>query len=476
VDNLWKAGAPCHREVLLRRPRRLPVALAAGLLVAACGGGTTPPPSPTASPTSPSSTPSPTPAAPAAAWLTYHGDAARTGLDLSSPPPDHPRVSWRTASLDGPVWAEPLVDGGRVLVATEGGSIYALDATTGRTIWRTHVADPIPRADLPCGDIDPLGITGTPVIDPATQTLYAVAERPNGTHLLAALSVATGSIAWTKAIDAPRSVPRDQQQRAALALAGGRVLVAFGGLDGDCGTYRGYVVSVPVQGGGGVDTYTLPVINEGGIWAPSGPAVAASGEVYVATGNSTTGSGFDHSNSVIALSPTLTEMAYFAPTDWRALSNADLDLGSTGPLLDGGGALIAGKDGVLFLLNAAHLGGIGGEVASLSLGSGAYGGLALGGSTLLVPTLDRLEAVRVDVAGPSLRVLWRGPATWPPIVAGGAVWAVTHSGTLLALALADGAQLASLPIGPVQHFTTPAAANGWLYVATGNAIVGVRGV
>lgn len=463
--------------------RRLGCAAAVALLSAACAGPTNPThtttPAPTATPSTPtplaSASPSPSPAPVSPAWLTYHGDGTRAGLDPTSPAPGRPAIAWRAQRLDGPVWAEPLIDGARVLVATEGGSIYALDAVTGRVIWRTHIANPIPRADLLCGDINPLGITGTPVIDAATQTLYAVAERANGTHLLAALSVTTGTIEWTKPIDAPHTVPRDQQQRAALALAGGRVLVAFGGLDGDCGSYRGYVVSVPESGAGGVDTYTLPVINRGGIWAPSGPAVGG-GEVYVASGNSVTGSGFDQSNSVIALTPALAEVGYFAPSDWRRLSNADLDLGSTGPLLDGNGVLIAGKDGVLYLLDAAHLGGIGGQLASLALGSGAYGGMALTGSTLLVPTLAHLDAVRVDVSGHSLRLRWRGPVVWPPIVAGGAVWGVTHSGTLLALSVASGRRLAAIPIGPVQHFTTPAAGNGWLYVASGDGIVAVRGV
>ncbi len=465
------------------KTRRLAAGVVAGLLVAACGGPTTP--RHTSSPTpaatvSASTSPeggslSPTAAPPSPEWLTYHGGETRTGLDATSPAPHHPELAWRVQSLDGPVWAEPLIDGSRVLVATEGGSVYALDAASGHIIWRTHIANPIPRADLLCGDIDPLGITGTPVIDAATQTLYAVAERSNGTHLLAALSVASGAIEWTRPVDAPHTLPRDQQQRAALALAGGRVLVAFGGLDGDCGSYKGNLVSVPETGGGAVHSYTLPVINEAGIWAPSGPAVSG-GEVYVASGNSATGAGFDHSNSVISLTPTLTETGYFAPTDWRRLSNADLDLGSTGPLLDGGGVLICGKDGVLYLLDAAHLGGIGGQLASLALGSGAYGGMALAGSTAFVPTLDHLDAVHVDVGSRSLRVLWRGPDMWPPIVAGGAVWGVTHSGTLLALAASSGRQTAALPIGPVQHFTTPAAAKGWLYIASGAGVVAVRGI
>ncbi|HXZ98864.1 MAG TPA: PQQ-binding-like beta-propeller repeat protein [Candidatus Binatia bacterium] len=477
MHNLWTA-------------RRAPwVSLAAALLGAGCGSSPpalqvssaslgTPPPSVSSTPAPPTATPSAAPAA----WLTYHGDLARSGDDPSSPPVSAPALGWRSPTLDGPIWAEPLVDGGRVLVATEGGSIYALDAVTGAVIWRAHVDDPISRSQLPCGDISPLGITGTPVIDPATQTLYAAAERSDGSHELVALSVASGAVLWRRVIDAPGTVPRDQQQRAALAVAGGRVLVGLGGLDGDCGTYHGYVASVGESGVGPVDYYVVPVINGAGIWAPSGPAVSASGEVYVADGNSEEAAAatvsFDHSDSVIALTPEMAEQGYFAPTDWRHLSEADLDLGSTGPVLDGDGILIAGKDGILYLLGAAALGGIGGQLASLGLGSGAFGGLALDGQTVLVPTTGQLDAVSVDVPGRSLKLIWSRAPTWPPIVAGGEIWAVTQGGAdLVALSPADGSQRFSLPLGSVEHFTTPAAAAGWVYVGSGgDQVVAVKGV
>lgn len=473
--------------------RGLPAALL-GLLCCACSApavtsSTAPPrspagsPSPTsapATPTPPPVTASPTPSGPSG-WLAFAGAQSRNGVDTTSPPLNSPAHGWTSAALDGPVWAQPLVDAGMVLVATEGGSVYALDATTGGVVWRTHVDAPMPRAGLPCGDVSPLGITGTPVIDPATQTLFAVAERSNGSHDLVALSVATGALLWRRVIDPPGTVPRDQQQRAALALAGGRVIVALGGLDGDCGTYHGYVTSVPESGSGPQDTYIVPVRNGAGIWAPSGPAVSPSDEVFAASGNSQEGAyaataPFDHSNSVIALTAEMGQAGYFAPADWRHLSEADLDLGSTGPLLDGTDILICGKDGVLYLLDSESLGGIGGQLASLGLGAGAFGGLALAGTTALVPTTSSLDAVSVGTASRTLRLLWRGPAVWAPIVAGGAIWAVTRgTSELVALSPASGARLFTLPLGFVEHFTTPSAAGGWVYVASGDRIVAVRG-
>jgi outer membrane protein assembly factor BamB len=76
--------------------------------------------------------------------------------------------------VDGAVYAEPLVAGGKVIVATENDSLYAFDAATGRQAWRAHLGTPVSGGQLPCGNIDVSGITGTPVIDPTAGTVYAV--------------------------------------------------------------------------------------------------------------------------------------------------------------------------------------------------------------------------------------------------------------------------------------------------------------
>ncbi len=107
-------------------------------------------------------------------WTTYHRDNQRTGYIANTPDPHSLTRAWGT-QLDGAVYAEPLVVGNRVIVATEGDTLYALDSTTGNIQWHTNVGTPVPQSDLPCGNIDPLGITGTPVYDPATGLVYAVA-------------------------------------------------------------------------------------------------------------------------------------------------------------------------------------------------------------------------------------------------------------------------------------------------------------
>ena len=137
-----------------------------------------------------------------------------------------------------------------MIAATENDSIYALDDATGKVVWRTNVGTPVPLADLPCGNIDPLGITGTPVYDAANGLVYAVAETTGYHHVLIGLSVTDGTVQVERDIPTPDGQPRYDQQRPGLAIEDGRVYVAFGGLYGDCGPYRGSVVGIPLSGGG----------------------------------------------------------------------------------------------------------------------------------------------------------------------------------------------------------------------------------
>src|SRR5205814_855630 len=108
---------------------------------------------------------------------------------------------------------------------------------------------PVPLDALPCGNIDPLGVTGTPVIDASTRTLFvdAMTTPDGGTtkrHLVFALSIATGATRPGWPVDVSATVPGlrsvQQNQRGALALLAGRVYVPFGGHFGDCGSYHGF--------------------------------------------------------------------------------------------------------------------------------------------------------------------------------------------------------------------------------------------
>jgi outer membrane protein assembly factor BamB len=446
------------------------------VVLAACGATA----SPAARP--PAATPGtvlPAAATATAAWTTYHADGSRSGVDTTSPPLGVPRVLWRSPALDGDVYAEPLLAGGHVIVATEGDSLYSLDSRTGAVAWQAHLGTPVPRSQLACGNIFPLGITGTPVIDRASQLVYAVAETTPGIHSLVAVELGSGRVRWQRSVDPPGMSPLTEQQRAALALAGGRVYVAFGGLYGDCGAYHGWVTSAAADGTGPLLDYRVPSTREAGIWAPAGPVIDAAGSVFVSTGNSEAVSTLDGGDSVLRLSPDLHPLDQWAPVDWRVLNTTDADVGSISPAPVGGGLLFqGGKSGRGYLLRSDHLGGAGGEVfaAEVCTGGGAYGGTAFAAPMLYVPCTRGLRALRIG-PGASFSVAWTGPATGPPILAGGAVWAIgAGQSTLYALDPATGAERATIEIGPTVHFATPASLGGLLVVGSGASIVAVTGV
>ena len=211
----------------------------------------------------------------AAAWPTYGSDFARSGV-ADAANPGRLTVSWR-AHLDGAVYGQPLLVGTIAIAATENDSIYGLDQATGKVIWRRHVGSPVPLADLPCGNIDPLGITGTPVYNPASGLVYAVAETSGYHHVLVGVSVRDGSVQVERDIPAPDGQPRYDQQRPALTIEHGRVYVAFGGLAGDCGPYRGSVVGVPLSGAGPLISYLVPTPREGAVWGTGGPVTGPDG-------------------------------------------------------------------------------------------------------------------------------------------------------------------------------------------------------
>ena len=365
---------------------RLPTlpAVVLALAIAGCASTGAPGTAPSAAQSRPAHSPAAAPRSPgpasAADWPVYHRDPARSGYAAASPPAGKLTIAW-ARRLDGAVYGQPLAVGGLVIAATEGDSVYGLDKATGAVRWRAHLGTPVPLPDLPCGDINPLGITGTPVYDPATGLVYAVAETTGYRHVLAGVSVTDGRVQVRRDIPAPDGQPRFDQQRAALALAGGRVYVAFGGLDGDCGPYRGSVTGVPVTGRGPLVSYLVPTARGGGIWATGGPVIGPGGTIYVSVGNGAAASGqFDGSDSVTALSPALHRTGIFAPAVWAADNAADLDLGSMAPaVLPSGKILAVGNRAIADLLVGWHLGGVGGELAVLGV-CGAFGGPAVRGT------------------------------------------------------------------------------------------------
>ena len=164
------------------------------------------------------------------------------------------------------MYAQPLLVGDHVVAATENDSVYSLNAADGTIAWKAHLGEPVSGSSLPCGNVDPVGITGTPVVDLGAGRIYAVGMVQPGRYLLFELDLSTGRLVASARVDADGADPAVHNQRSALALSNGKVFVPYGGRFGDCGDYHGRVVSVPAPGSGlgTVASYVLPTQGAGG--------------------------------------------------------------------------------------------------------------------------------------------------------------------------------------------------------------------
>ncbi len=418
-------------------------------------------------------------------WTVYHGDPAGTGAATSVAGVNTSVRVWTSPRLDGQLYGEPLVANGRVYVATENDTVYALDSTTGAVVWSDHLGTPVPASDLPCGDIQPtVGITGTPVIDPVRDELFAVADElvdGSPAHLLVGINTASGTTELSRDVDPSGSGPAALLQRTGLTLDDGNVVFGFGGNDGDCSTYRGWVVTVAEAGGPPVDfgVDAGPGESQGAVWmGGAAPAVDSHGDIWVGVGNGSVTSSqhaYDNSDSVLELSPSLQLLQYFAPTSWPSDNAHDLDLSMEPVLLADGQVLIAGKARIVYLLDGSHLGGIGGEQASLAsiCSEDVDGGSALVGDTVYLPCLSGIVAVRVGQSPASLTRVWSsGTGGGPPVAIGGLIWTIGQNGMLYGLDPTTGgvAQQASVGV-PSNHFPTPGLGDGLLLVPASDTVV-----
>jgi len=445
--------------------RFVPLAVIALLAV---GCSSSPKSTPTVPPSIPVTTTAPSPSSRPSTvddWPTYHGDVARTGRSSSFPKPGTLRVA-ASVRLDAAVYASPIVAQGITVVATEGDSVYGLD-DNGRQLWRTKLGTPATSNDLPCGNIDPSGITGTPVY--SNGVLYVAPEyRDPVRHELVALDVTTGKARWRVSVDLPGADPAAMQERGALTVSGGRVWVPFGGRAGDCGDYKGRVVGLSLDGKGAPIAYTVPTPREGGIWAPPGPTLDAAGNLLVAVGNGEHGQGdsYDYSDSVLQIGVDAKLLDSYSPTTWGSDNEDDLDLGSMGPVLVGTKwVFIAGKSGTGYVLRQGQLGGVGGQVWQGAVCRG-FGGAAGDGDVVYVPCDDGMRAVRIDSAG-TAHVLWHASIAGSPVIGGGRVWALDQSvGVLHALDPATGRSTQQIAVGVTSRFATPALHGNHVLVPT----------
>ncbi|MFD7323037.1 choice-of-anchor D domain-containing protein [Streptomyces sp. NPDC059875] len=343
-------------------------------------------------------------AAPAARTdvTTISEDTLRTGWDPNEPklaPADVSSADFGlqfSTAVDGQVYAQPLVVGDTVIAATENAKVYGLDSATGKINWTKNLGAPWPASAIGCGDLVPnIGVTATPVYDPATKTVYLTSKIDDGVDskhpnwYIHALDAATGveRAGWpVKVQGSPVNDPGRSfnaftaGQRPGLLLMGGSVYATFAS-HCDVGPYVGYVL--------GVDTTTRKTTlwasedssanGMAGIWMSGGAPVSdGPGRIFVTTGNGISpapGPGSKPpgqlAQSVVRLGVnsdgTMSAQDFFAPSNAPTLDTHDTDLGSGGPVALPGPVfgtpqnphlmVQIGKDGRLFLLDRDNLGG-----------------------------------------------------------------------------------------------------------------------
>jgi hypothetical protein len=467
--------------------------------------------------------------------FTYHNDLSRDGVNSHEYALNTSTVKASTfgkrfaCAIDASAYAQPLwvanvaIGGGThnvLIAATVHDTVYAFDADAApcQTYWSKSLLASgetwVNSGDVGTDDINPdIGIVGTPVIDPNTNTIYVVSKSKNSSSFhqrLHALNLIDG----TEKFSGPQEIaatfsgisysPLSQNQRAGLALLNGVVYIAWGS-HGDFGTYYGWIM--------GYNAATLAqvsVFNDtpgpggmGGIWMAGGaPSADSSNNLYVITGNGNFDGVTLFGDSFLKLStPGLSVLSFFAPADQASLNSDDADFGSGGAtiLIDQPSgpvqrlAIGGGKEGTLFLLNRDNLGGNtsndAGAVQTFSVGNRIFGTPAFWQNTLYIgPITDHVKSYTFNASTGQFST---SPASQSPSTFGfpgstpsissqgtsnGIVWATekgtgpsvlhAYDATNLGTELWNSANSSADQAGQAVKFTVPTIANGKVYVGT----------
>ena len=356
-------------------------------------------------------------------------------------------------TIAGNVYAQPLyIEGGpddrsKIIAVTESNNVYALDAVDGTIIWQLNVGPPVSADDLICTKFDPMGITGTPVVDLASRALFfdAMITLDGGEtkkHLLFSLNVDTGDInpGWPVDVEATASyngidfTAEIQQQRPALGIVGGILYVGYGSMM-DCSLYHGWLIGVPIDNPASVTAWasgTGPGIWGGAIWGVGG--IASDGKnPFATTGNTfNTQGNWSGGEAVIRFQPgpvfSGSSADYWVPENWLSLDNVDAELGSCGPLLvDVPGAtpshlvIAMGKDRNMYLVNRDNLGGISAPIAVSLVASSTI----LQAAVTYRTQQSTYVALRANNDGNTVLSALRITATNPPAIA--SAWNVNRA-------------------------------------------------
>ncbi len=427
------------------------------------------------------------------------------------------------AAYAQPLWVANLTIGGVkhnvIYVATEHDTVYAFDADASpcQTLKSVSLLGTnetwVSHTDVNSADINPdIGIVGTPVIDPATSTLYVVAKSKatSGTNYIQRLH-ALSLIDLSERTNSPLQIASGgtgsfaliQNQRAGLVLSGSNVYVTWAS-HGDNGPYHGYIYEYDKTSLTQLATFNdTPSGSLGGIWmAGAAPAVDSSGNLYCITGNGTfNAANANYGDSFLKLSAGLSLLDYFTPSDQSSDESGDQDFGSGGAaiLVDSTGgttpnlAVGGGKDGALYVLNRNKMGQFGdaNAVQKFQPGGSIFSTAGFWQTWLYIATIN--SPVRAfplnNVSGPFGSQASESPTSygWPgatPSISSqgtndGIVWAIENSSparlhaydaTNLNTEMWNSGQASGDAAGTYVKFTVPTVANGKVYVGNSSQI------
>jgi PQQ-like domain len=364
-------------------------------------------------------------------------------------------------------------------VTTSYGITVAVDASSGRILWRFK-----PRGYSSWAGTDRI-TNSSPIADPNRRYIYA--EAPNGR--VYKLTVASGRPAWSVSIT---KLPSREKLGTALNLSRGLVIATTGGYLGDAPPYQGHVVTITRRG------RTVHVWNslcsdrhrlitpsscpesDSAIWARSGAVVVpGSGNLLVATGNGRFDGRRYWGDSALMLTPNASRLLHhWTPRNQAELNAGDVDLGSTAPaVLTSTLAAQSGKDGIIHLLRLPGLGGTfgrtGGELQTIQApgGSGVFTTMAvwLSGGTVRMFVGNSSGVWGYVLNGGRLQVAWRrGDTGTSPVLAGGLLYVYDPNGGLNVFNPATGAVVGHLPAGG-GHWESPIVTDGRIALPEGDA-------
>ena len=464
--------------------------------------------------------------------FTWHNNLSRDGSNTQEYALTPALVTTATfgklfaCAIDAAAYAQPLwvanvsmsgVKHNVIYAVTQHDTIYAFDADASpcQTLATKSLLGAnetwLGSGDVGTGDISPdIGIVGTPVIDPATNTIYVVSKSKatTGTNYVQRLH-ALRLNDLSEQPNSPSQIAAGgsgtfaliQNQRAGLVLSGSSVYVTWAS-HGDNGPYHGFIYQFDKTSLSQTATFNdTPTGSLGGIWmAGAAPAVDDTGNVYCITGNGTfNATNGNYGDSFIKLSAGLSLTDYFTPSDQASDEASDADFGSGGAaILVNSGPLAhlavgGGKDASLYILNRDNLGHLGDTNAlqKISVGNSIYSTAAFWQNTLyLAPAGGALQAYPLNTTTSKFGSTSSQSGTsfgWPgatPSISSlgssnGIIWAIStgspavlhaFDATNLSTELWNSAKTSGDQAGNYVKFTVSTVANGKVYLGNSNQI------